>query len=54
MKTNGFLGLNRYSILSELLLRVSDDSLGDTPVPHMRTQKLSPRTPEVVGVAPCE
>ena len=38
MKANGFLGLNRYSILSRYYSELSDDSLGDTPVPMPNTE----------------
>ena len=37
MKAEGFLGLNRYSILSRYDSELSDDSLGDTPVPMPNT-----------------
>ena len=38
MKASGFLGLNRYSILSRYYSELSDDSLGDTPVPMPNTE----------------
>ena len=38
MKARGFLGLNRYSILSRYYSELSDDSLGDTPVPMPNTE----------------
>ena len=38
MKADGFLGLNRYSILSRYYSELSDDSLGDTPVPMPNTE----------------
>ena len=38
MKAQGFLDLNRYSILSRYYSELSDDSLGDTPVPMPNTE----------------
>ncbi len=50
-KCEVFLVFDRYSILSRYYSELSDDSLGDTPVPMPNTE-VKPRTPEVVGGCP--